>query len=134
MGFSLLTNNMRVLRVNKTKTKVSRIFKKKIVDFQKFSKIEFWWSQIFENLIIHKPSPGSREFPQKILAWSVQPFWRLLDTNKQTDNLNLYIDSLYTWYQEKGDNLYIVLLETNVLVITCITFINIPVHEMHFFS
>ena len=35
--------------------------------------------------IIHKPSLGLREVPQKIWAQSVQPFWRLLDTNKQTN-------------------------------------------------
>ena len=52
---------------------------------QYISKIEFWWSQIFENLIIHNSSAGSREIPQKIWARSVQPFWRLLDTNKQTN-------------------------------------------------
>ena len=50
----------------------------------------------------HKPSPGSRprEVPQNICARSVQPFWRLLDKNKQTnrqtdkqiDKPNLYID------------------------------------------
>ena len=60
-------------------------FQKKIREFSKFSKIDFWWRQIFENLIIHKPSLGSRDVPQKIWARSVQPFWRLLDTNGQTD-------------------------------------------------
>ena len=46
-------------------------------------------------MIGHKPSLRPREVPHKIWAWSVQPFWRLLDTNKQTptmDKLNLYID------------------------------------------
>ena len=47
--------------------------------------IEFWWRQIFEILIFHKSSLGSLDVPQKIWARSVQPFWRLLDTNKQTD-------------------------------------------------
>ena len=59
-------------------------------------KIEFWWRQIFEILIMHKPSLWSLDVPQKIWARSVQPFWRLLDTNKQTpgqtDKPNLYID------------------------------------------
>ena len=58
--------------------------------------IEFWWRQIFEILMIHKPSLESLDGPQKIWGWSVQPFWRLLDTNKQTDKQtdkpNLYID------------------------------------------
>jgi len=40
---------------------------------------------MFEILIIHKPSLGSCEVPQQIWARLVQPFWRLLDTNKQTD-------------------------------------------------
>ena len=47
--------------------------------------IEFWWRQIFEILMIHKPSLESLDVPQKIWARSVQPFWRILDTNKQTD-------------------------------------------------
>ena len=41
--------------------------------------------KVFEILIIQKPSHGSYEVPHKIWAQSVQPFWRLLDTNKQTD-------------------------------------------------
>ena len=32
----------------------------------------------------HRPSLRSRDVPQKIWARSVKPFWRLLDTNKQT--------------------------------------------------
>ena len=39
-------------------------FIKKFRGFSKFSKIEFWWMQIFENLFIHKPFLGSREIPQ----------------------------------------------------------------------
>ena len=62
--------------------------------------IEFWWRQIFEILMIHKLSLESLDVPQKIWARSVQPFWRLLDTNKQTDRQtdkqtdkpNLYIE------------------------------------------
>ena len=46
--------------------------------------------------MIHKPSRESLDVPQKIWARSVQPFWLLLDTNKQTnkqtDKPNLYID------------------------------------------
>ena len=47
--------------------------------------IEFLWRQIFEILIIHKPSLWSLDVPQKIWARSVQPFRRLLDKNKQTN-------------------------------------------------
>ena len=46
--------------------------------------------------MIHKPSLESLDVPQKSWARSVQPFCRLLDTNKQTDRQtdkpNLYID------------------------------------------
>ena len=61
------------------KNRVLSRFKKKL------QKIKNFKTQIFEILIIHKPSLGSREIPHKIWAQSVQPFWRLLDTNKQTD-------------------------------------------------
>ena len=58
--------------------------------------IEFWWRQIFEILMIHKPSRETPDVPRKIWARSVQPFWRFLDTNRQTDRQtdkpNLYID------------------------------------------
>ena len=36
-------------------------------------------------MIIHKPSLGPLEIPHKIWAWSVQPFLRLLDTNRQAN-------------------------------------------------
>jgi len=36
-------------------------------------------------LQVHKPSLGSSKVPHKIWTRSVQPFWRLLDTNKQTN-------------------------------------------------
>ena len=42
----------------------------------------FW--RIFKILIIHKPFLEKREVTHKIWARSVQLFWRLLDTNKQT--------------------------------------------------
>ena len=50
--------------------------------------------QIFEFLIIHKPSLEPREVPHKIWAWSVQPFKRFLVANKQTDALRskVYIE------------------------------------------
>ena len=69
----MLTNDMRVLLVKKKK-KIFADFIKKNRGFFKFSKIEFGWRQIFENSIIHKPSLGSRDVPQKIWARSVQPF------------------------------------------------------------
>ena len=61
--------------------KISWIFK----IFKNLMKIEFWWRQIFEILIIYKPSPWSHVVPQKIWARSVQPCWPLLDTNKQAN-------------------------------------------------
>ena len=45
--------------------------------------------------MIHKPSRESLDVPQKNWARSVQPFRRLLDTNRQTDKPNLYIDKNY---------------------------------------
>ena len=45
-------------------------------------------------------SLGARKVPHKIWARSVQPFWSLLDTikqtNTQTDKLNLYIDNTFS--------------------------------------
>ena len=68
------------------------------MDFQNFQKSNFEGGKFLENLIIHKPSLGSCDDPQKIWARSVQPFSRLLDTNgqtdKQTDKPNLYIDKI----------------------------------------
>ena len=53
--------------------------------FLKFYANQKLFDTTFEILIIHKPSLGSCEVPLKIWAWSVQPFWRLLDTtNRQT--------------------------------------------------
>ena len=62
--------------------------KQKLTDFQNLMKIDFCWRQNFDILLVHKPS---YEIPHKIWARSMQPFWRLLDTNKQTDKTNLYI-------------------------------------------
>ena len=96
--FSLCTSKKKTIRG--FSQKISRIFK----IFKNLMTIEFWWRQIFEILMIHKPSLKSLDVPQKIWARSVQPFWRLLDTNKQTnkqtnrqtdrqtDKPNLYID------------------------------------------
>jgi len=77
--------------------------------FKNLMKIEFWWRQIFEILVIHKPFLGSLGVPQKIWARSVQPFWRLLDTNKQTDTQtdkpNLYIDIYHNQSNKWNKNL-----------------------------
>ena len=62
-------------------------------------KIEFWWRQIFEILIIHKPSLWSRDVPQKIWARSVQPFWR---GYKQTDRQAKFIYRLETSWRARG--------------------------------
>ena len=60
--------------------------------------IEFLWRQIFETLIIHKPSLGSLEKfgPDRFSRFDV--YWIQTDrqtdkqTNGQTDKPNLYID------------------------------------------
>ena len=64
-------------------------------------KIEFWWRQIFKNSIIHKPSLGSLDVPQKNLgpigsAGLTFIGYKQTDkqTNKQTDKPNFYIDCL----------------------------------------
>jgi len=64
---------MRIFKKN------SRIFKNLIF----FRKLKTFKTHFFKNFI-HKPSLWLRDVPQKIWARSVQPFWRLLDTNKQT--------------------------------------------------
>ena len=72
MGVLLvLTNNMRVLTVNKIKTK-------KIPRFKKFSKIEYLGHARF-----HK-----KFGPDQCSRFDV--YW--IQTNKQIDKLNLYID------------------------------------------
>ena len=67
------------------KKKILRIFKNKFADFQEFKFFTKLKTFITHFFIIHNPSLWSRDVPQKIWARSVQPFWHLLDTNKQTD-------------------------------------------------
>ena len=55
-------------------------------------KVKNFWTPKFVILSVQKPSLGSCEVPKKVWARSVQPFWRILDTNKQTDKLNLFIE------------------------------------------
>ena len=60
--------------------------------------------KVFEILIIQKPSQRSYEVPHKIWAQSVQPFWRLLDTNdRQTPRQAKYI---YKYRNNSLSNLY----------------------------
>ena len=56
-----------MLTNNKNK-KFRRFSKNKFVDFQNFQKSNFDGGKFLENLIIHKPSLGSRDVPQKIWA------------------------------------------------------------------
>ena len=66
-------------------------------DFIKKSKN--FGDNIFVILSIHKPSLSSCQFQHKIWARSVQPFWRLLDTNKQTNTqTSIFSFSLWHWY------------------------------------
>ena len=85
--FSLCTSKNKIKIIRGFSQKISRIFK----IFKNLMTIEFWWRQIFEILIFHKPSLGCLDVPQKIWARSVQPFWRLLDTNKQTNRQAKFI-------------------------------------------
>ena len=79
-----------------------RIFKKKIADFQEirfFTKLKTFKTHFFI-CIIHKPSLWSRDVPQKIGPDRFSRFdvyW--IQTNKQTDKSNLYIDE---WKSESA--------------------------------
>ena len=83
-------------------------------DFHKLMKIKLCCRLIFKILIIHKPSLGSCEVPQKMLAKSVRLFLRLLDTNQQTNKQqtdrqakNIYRRHLLKWYHcESGMKLF----------------------------
>ena len=59
------------------------------MNFQNFQKSNIWWRQIFESLIIHKPSLGSR----------FDVYW--IQTNKQTDKPNLYIYIIQSLFECK---------------------------------
>ena len=89
------------LIVNMFSLCTSRIFK----ILKNLMTIEFWWRQIFEILMIHEPSLGSLDVPQKNWARSVQPFWRLLDTNKQTNKQTDKLCKLWRIFIEKRHNL-----------------------------
>ena len=66
-------------------------YKKNFVDLQISMKIEFFvGNNLLKFWLSIKPSLGLCEVPQKIWARSVQPFWRLFDTNKQTDKQSIY--------------------------------------------
>jgi len=62
-----------------------RIYNFIFVNFLNFTQIRNVWRQLFVILSIDKPYLGSCEVPvpHKMLALSVQPFWRLLDTDRQ---------------------------------------------------
>ena len=82
---------MNIVKQNKNN---SRIFTKNFVDFQNFKKFNedrILMETNIWNFIIYKPSLGSLDVPQKIWARSVQPFWRLLDTNRQTNRQAKFI-------------------------------------------
>ena len=76
------------------KKKFVDFIKKKFVDFQNFQKSNFWWRQIFENLIIHKPSTWSHARSRKKFgpdrSSRFDLYW--IQTNRQTDKPNLYIE------------------------------------------
>ena len=72
------------------KKKSSRISWKKIFFYKNKKTFKH---KFFTFFYIHKPSLVSREIPipQKNWIRSVQPFWRLLDTNRQTSKVYIYI-------------------------------------------
>ena len=73
--FLFKTKKKKFCRVLKKIRGFSRIFKKFLNLLNTF----------FKTFINQKPSLWSRDVPQKIWARSVQPFWRLLNTNRQTN-------------------------------------------------
>ena len=122
-------DNVLFVYIVKQNKKKSRISSKHFMDFQNFNslmKLKFWWRQIFEILIIHKPSLGLRNVPHKIWAWSVQPFWRLLDTNRQTPKhprrqakfIYRYIHYITCWMWRMKDELD---MEVYILYTLCNT-------------
>ena len=79
------------------KTKTNKIFRRFIKYnswILKIFKNQFCYWQIFDSSNNHKPTLGSCKVPLQIWAWSLHPFWRLLDTNKQrqTSKVYIYID------------------------------------------
>ena len=80
--FSFNCEHFLFVYIMKQKQKSSRIYKK-LADFQTFMLIEFCLRKIFEILIIHKSSLGSHYVLHTIYSRLVQPFWRLLNTNRQ---------------------------------------------------
>ena len=56
---------------------------------------------------------GSHEVPKKIWARSVQAFWRLLDTNKQTDRQAKYIFTRLLFYLSCEHGLFVYIFKLN---------------------
>ena len=76
--------------------------KKKFADFKiffsrNFTKVKSFWLQLFVVLSIHNPFLGSLEVPHKIWNQSVQPFWRVFYTNRQTKIERPSKVYLYRW-------------------------------------
>ena len=69
-----------------------------------FQKSNFVRSKFLKNSIIHKPSLGSLEVPQKNvgrIGLAVLTFIGYKQTNKQTDKPNLYIDEMSYMFNGK---------------------------------
>jgi len=69
--------------------------------FLKFYQNNKYWKQIFCNSEHLFTFLWACELPNKFWAWSVQPLWRLLDTNKQTNTQAKYIFIEYTSFRRK---------------------------------
>ena len=93
-GFSNFNKNRCLMKANFWKfdhpTQNLRIFKYFFMHFKNFLKSTVTWCN-FLKVCIHIPSLGPSEVSQKIWARSVQLFWRLLDTNEQTNRKAVYI-------------------------------------------
>jgi len=68
------------------------------VEFINFPKLNFVRGKFLKIWLSINRTLGSRKAPHKIWSQSVQPFWRLLDTNKQTDRQAKYIIVVRTFF------------------------------------
>ena len=88
---------MRVLLVNKTKTKEFADFIIQISRIFKIFKNLILMEANLENLIIYKPSLGPREVPHKFWTWSVQTFIGYKRTDRQTSKVYKLIYLFIFW-------------------------------------
>ena len=108
----------------KTKKKKFRILKKNSRIFKDiifFTKLKTFKTHFFKIFIIYKPSLWSCDVTQKIWAQSVQPFWRLLDTNKQTPK-----QLITTWYICRLIHSFVLIISSMLLKLNHLILVHLP--------